>query len=219
MKNNKTEILAILDRSGSMSGIHKDLIGGMNSFVEEQKKLTGECTMSVVQFDTIIEDVFWNRPINSIEPFDVKKDFVPRGGTSLLDAMGYGINKLGSRLANMSESERPERILVVAYSDGAENSSHEFTYQKIKEMITHQEQKYSWKFVFMASNIDAAATASQMGIGANSTIQASYSSLGTSNLLSRSLNNYTASYRYANSDEDAKNISFSEEDREAAAQQ
>jgi uncharacterized protein YegL len=184
MKANKTSILLILDRSGSMSSCHKDLVGGVNFFIEEQKKIEGECNVSVVGFDTVNEDVVWNVPISFVPEFTTTKDFVPRGGTALYDAIGYAVDKLGKDLAETPEEERPSKVIVVIYTDGEENSSRLLNSEQVKNKITHQQEKYAWEFVFLGANQDAILSASRIGISSNSSLTFSASALGNSYALS-----------------------------------
>ncbi len=159
---NKTTVLLILDRSGSMANRHSDLIGGINSLIDEQKKLTDECDFSIISFDDKAEDVFWNIPINFVPAFDIKKDFIPRGSTALFDAMGEGIDRLGEKLSALSEEERPNKVLVIVYTD---------------DKVAHQKEKYSWDFLFMGANQDAVLTASKINIGYGSSL--TYNAINT----------------------------------------
>jgi uncharacterized protein YegL len=163
-KQDLTEIVVILDRSGSMTSIKKDAIGGFNTFLESQQKLDGEATMTVVQFDNEYLVTVNGVNIQNVEPLN-DTTFVPRGGTALLDAIGRTLNEVGARLASTSEDDRPEKVIVVILTDGQENSSHEFKRSQINEMITLQKEKYSWEFIFLAAGQDAMAEAMSMGIG------------------------------------------------------
>lgn len=162
-KKDYTEILFILDRSGSMSSIQDDAIGGFNAFIEEQKKQPGTCRLTLVQFDNSYEVVY--DAIQIMEaPKLTNKTFVPRGSTALRDAMGKSINALGVRLRAMSTEQRPSNVIVAIMTDGQENASREFGMDKINDMITEQQDKYDWDFIFLAANQDAVATASSYGI-------------------------------------------------------
>lgn len=164
-KLNSTSILVLLDRSGSMAALRDDTIGGFNTFVAEQKKLPGECRLSLVQFDTEGMDTFYlDRPIGEI-PNLTAETFVPRGGTPLLDAMGKTINNLGDRLAHLLESQRPNQVIFVIITDGEENSSREFTKGRVFSMVQHQKDKYGWLFMYLGANQDAIQEASGYGIG------------------------------------------------------
>lgn len=152
-----TEIVCILDRSGSMQPLAKEGIGGFNAFIDEQKKVEGEAKVTVVGFDNEYE--IWHNgvPINDLPPLD-KKTFVPRGMTALNDAIGRTINLVGERLEDTSEQERPGQVIFVVLTDGMENASKEFNLEQVAGMIKHQQEKYSWEFIYLAANVDAQAT-------------------------------------------------------------
>lgn len=159
----KTDIIIILDRSGSMSNVKDDTIGGFNNFLEEQRKVEGEASLSLVQFDDQYEVVYLDKDINSADKL-TEATFQPRGMTALYDAVGRTINSVGNRLANLPEAERPSHILFVILTDGFENSSKEFNASKISEMITHQRNVYKWEFMFIGANQDAVLSAKEIGI-------------------------------------------------------
>ncbi|MBM7662695.1 uncharacterized protein YegL [Bacillus mesophilus] len=162
MNKNVTEIIFLLDRSGSMSGLESDTIGGFNSFIDRQCKLEGETFLTTVLFDDRYE-VLWNG-VSAKNRRLTEKEYSVRGTTALLDAVGKTILEVGQRLKNTSEECRPGKVIFVITTDGMENASTEFTYKKIKEMIQHQQQKYSWDFIFLGANIDAAEEAESLGI-------------------------------------------------------
>jgi len=162
MRKDLTDITVVLDRSGSMDSCRKDMEGGLNQFVEDQKNAVGDARFTLVQFDTVYEIVHNGLPIKEVG----KLKFEPRGGTALLDAVGRAINETGARLKALPESERPGLVTFLIITDGEENSSREFKLEKIKEMITHQQEKYDWKFSFLGANQDAFATGNSMGIAA-----------------------------------------------------
>jgi uncharacterized protein YegL len=163
MRQGLSEIICIIDRSGSMATIKADAIGGFNTFLEEQKKLPGEATLTYIQFDTEYEVVHENTPLQTIQPID-GNTYQPRGATALLDAIGKTIDSAGKRLANMSEDQRPEKVIFAILTDGEENSSGKYTLSQIKEMITRQKDIYKWEFIFLAANQDAFAEAMKLGI-------------------------------------------------------
>ncbi|MBF0231452.1 MAG: hypothetical protein HQK65_00240 [Desulfamplus sp.] len=163
MKQGLSEIICIIDRSGSMESIRNDAIGGFNAFLEEQKKIQGEATLTYIQFDTEYEIVHEHKPLQDVEPIN-DKIYMPRGSTALLDAIGKTIDSTGKRLANLPEENRPEKVIVSILTDGEENSSHHYNLSQIKEMITHQKKKYSWEFIFLAANQDAFDEAAKIGI-------------------------------------------------------
>lgn len=162
MNRNLTDITLIVDRSGSMQAIREDAEGGVNSFIAEQTKQPGEALLTLVQFDTAYDFVHRGVPIRNVPKYEL----VPRGSTALLDAIGRAINETGERLSKTPEADRPGLVVFVVTTDGQENSSHEFTKARIKEMIEHQQSKYGWQFTFLGANQDSFAEAGQMGIAA-----------------------------------------------------
>ena len=160
MRTDLTDITMVIDRSGSMDSIRSDAEGGINTFIDSQKSEPGEALLTLVQFDTEYEFIHKGVAIASVPKFKL----VPRGSTALLDAVGRAINETGARLAAMEESQRPGLVVFVIVTDGAENSSKEFTREKIREMIEHQQNVYKWQFTFLAANQDAFAEAASMGI-------------------------------------------------------
>ena len=163
MKKGLSEIICIIDQSGSMGMIKDDAIGGFNTFLDEQKKLPGEATLTFVQFNTETEVIHENKPLNDVNHI-TDDDYVPGGATALLDAVGKTIDNTGQRLANTPESNRPEKVIIAILTDGMENSSKEYSLSKIKKMIRHQKEKYSWEFIFLGANQDAFAEAYKIGI-------------------------------------------------------
>lgn len=158
-----TEMIFILDRSGSMSGLESDTIGGYNSILKAQKEVKGEAHVTTILFDEKYEVLHNGEDIGNVQPITGKEYFV-RGSTALLDAIGKTIIDIGLRFSNTIRSERPSRVLVVITTDGYENASREFSYQKIKEMISYHEVKYSWEFMFIGANMDAVKEAGNLGI-------------------------------------------------------
>ena len=164
MKNNLTELIFVLDRSGSMEHLAAETIGGFNSLIEKQKKETeGEVYVTTVLFDDKYELLHDHININDI-PRLTDKDYYARGCTALLDAVGRTIDNVGERLSKTAEEERPSQILFVITTDGYENASVDYTKGKIKEMITLQQNTYNWKFLFLGADIDAVSEADSLGI-------------------------------------------------------
>lgn len=178
MKKNLSELVFILDRSGSMSGLEDDTIGGFNSMLEKQKNETGEAKVTTVLFDNNLEILHDRLDIKNIKPITRKEYFVG-GTTALLDALGNTMNKIGKSIFDTIEEERPDKVLFVIITDGMENSSHEFSHKKIKQMIEHQKIKYSWDFIFLGANIDAVETAESFGIDEDRAVNFLCDSVGT----------------------------------------
>ncbi|MET3697795.1 hypothetical protein SAMN05877753_104330 [Bacillus oleivorans] len=162
MNNRLTEIIFLLDRSGSMSGLESDTIGGYNSFIKRQCELEGETILTTVLFDDQYE-VLWDG-IDASKAVLTEKEYFTRGSTALLDAVGKTIINVGHRLSQTKEEQRPGKVIFVITTDGYENASREFTYKKVNELIRHQQEKYSWEFIFMAANMDAGKEAGRFGI-------------------------------------------------------
>jgi hypothetical protein len=160
MRTDLTDITMVVDRSGSMESIKSDAEGGINSFIDQQKQEPGEALLTLVQFDTDYEFVHKGKPIKQAPAFKL----VPRGSTALLDAVGRAINETGARLAAMEESQRPGLVVFVIVTDGQENSSKEFTRERLRQMVQHQQSVYKWQFTFLAANQDAFAEGASMGI-------------------------------------------------------
>ena len=163
MKEGLTEIIFILDRSGSMGGLESDTIGGFNAMLAKQKKVPGEARVTTVLFDDQYELLHHRIPLEGICPITDKEYYV-RGCTALLDAIGKTIHQLVHTLKHTTEDYRPEKVIFIITTDGLENASKEYSYSKVQQMIKHQAEKYHWEFLFMGANIDAIAEASKLGI-------------------------------------------------------
>ncbi|MDN3017329.1 VWA domain-containing protein [Paenibacillus sp. BSR1-1] len=163
MNKNLTEIIFLLDRSGSMSGLESDTIGGFNAFIEKQRQLAGETIVTTVLFDDQYE-ILWNG-IDAQKARLTDKEYYVRGCTALLDAVGKTILNVGYRLSSTSKDQRPGKVIFVITTDGMENASREYTYKKVKELIQHQQEKYNWEFIFLGANIDTEKEAGSLGIG------------------------------------------------------
>lgn len=163
MKDNLVEVVCVMDRSGSMEAIRSDAIGGFNSFLGGQKEHPGEARFTLVLFDHEYDLVHDRVDIQDAPLLD-GETYVPRGTTALLDAVGRTIDDVGKRLSETPEPDRPAKVIVSILTDGLENASRDYDNGRIAEMITHQQQKYGWEFVFLAANQDAIATARSMSI-------------------------------------------------------
>lgn len=163
MKKGLTEIVFILDESGSMSGFESDTIGGFNSLINQQKAIEGEALVSLVVFNDNSKVVYDRVPIREVEPL-TGRQYCPSGCTALLDAVGGAIHHIGNIHKYAREEDVPEKTLVVITTDGLENSSHKYSYGKIKEMIKKEREKYGWEFLFLGANIDSLDIAEDMGI-------------------------------------------------------
>jgi hypothetical protein len=164
MNQNLTEIIFILDRSGSMGGLESDTIGGFNGFVKKQAE-AGQTSLTTVLFDDKYEIL--HNGINAGDVVLTNNEYFTRGSTALLDAVGKTINDVGKRLSDTPEDSRPGKVIFVITTDGLENSSREFSYDKVKKMITHQSEKYGWEFIFLGANIDVAEEGNKLGIKAD----------------------------------------------------
>lgn len=160
MKNNLTEVVFILDRSGSMSGLEGDTIGGFNSMLKKQREEEGDANVTTVLFDDEIEMLHKRVDIKEIKNI-TSKDYYVRGCTALLDAIGYSINFM---INVPKKEERAKNVLFIITTDGYENASKEYSYEKIKKMITYEKERYNWQFLFLGANIDAISTARKFGI-------------------------------------------------------
>lgn len=163
MKKGLMELVFILDRSGSMSGLEDDTIGGYNALLEKQKKEDGEAVITTVLFDDKYELLHDRINLNGVAPITQREYFV-RGCTALLDAVGKTISKIGNVQKNTTDSERAEKVLFVITTDGMENASREYSYAKVKSMLERQKERYGWEFIFLGANIDAVQTAARFGI-------------------------------------------------------
>ena len=178
MKKRLTELVFILDRSGSMVGLEKETIGGYNSLIEKQKKSQGEVYVSTALFDGISEVLHDRIPLCEIQPM-TEAEYYVRGCTALLDALGGAIHHIGNVHKYTKEEDRPEKTLFIITTDGMENSSRRYTYDKVKKMVERQKEKYGWEFLFLGANIDAIEVAGRFGIGADRAVNYECDAVGT----------------------------------------
>jgi uncharacterized protein YegL len=188
MRKDYTAIALIVDRSGSMSSVVDDTIGGVNSFVNKQREVEGDCSVTLVQFDDRIETIHDFVDIKQV-PELTSEVYFARGWTALYDAIGMTSKTLGERLASMPEEERPAKVIVAVITDGQENHSTEYTKETIKAMITEQETKYNWDFNFISADLESYNDASNLGFSTGKT--AFYSTASTSNTFDAMASKYT----------------------------
>ena len=193
-KPNKTEIVFVVDRSGSMSSIAAAMGQGFDEFINKQKQVAGECLVTAVQFDDQYETLYTARPLDQVPAYVLQ----PRGTTALLDAIGKTIDTTGERLRQTPEGERPSQVLVVIITDGGENSSREYHgdvgRKAIFDKISHQRSKYRWEFVFLGANQDAIAVGTSLGISGGNAVTYAANQAGSQNLM-RGLSMNVAAYR------------------------
>lgn len=164
--SNKTLIAALLDRSGSMSSSKRATEDGWRELIGEQRGEPGDCEVTLAQFDTEYEVLYPPTDVAAVPEFVV----APRGGTALLDATGRFITEVGEQLAELPEEQRPGKVICLIMTDGHENSSHEWTWEAVKALITQQRDVYGWQFVFLGANIDAVEVGMRMGVDANDSL-------------------------------------------------
>ncbi len=173
-----TELVFILDRSGSMHGLEKDTIGGFNSMIDKQKRESGEAVVSTVLFDSESTVVHDRLPLDRV-PHMTEKEYFACGSTALLDAVGGAIHHIGNIHKYARKEDVPQKTLFVIITDGHENASHRYDYVKVRRMIERQQEKYGWEFLFLGGNIDAAAEAGRFGIGVDRAVDYKCDAQGT----------------------------------------
>ena len=178
MKKNLTEMVFILDKSGSMSGLEADTIGGFNGMIEKQKKEEGEALVSTVLFSDESHVIHDRVDLQKIEPMTDRQYYVG-GCTALIDAIGGAIHHIGNVHKYAREEDKPEHTIFVITTDGMENASREYSYERVKKMVERQKEKYGWEFLFLGANIDAIETAGRFGINADRAANYNCDSEGT----------------------------------------
>jgi len=188
-KNTKAEIVIIMDRSGSMSNISKDMEGGIKEFINEQKQNKGEILVTYARFDDDYELVFENKPIEEVEEIVLS----PRGMTALLDAIGKTISSVSERISDLSEDNQPERVLFVIITDGQENASKEYSREQIVDLISTNENTNGWDFTFLGANLDAISEGSSLGVRGGKSFNYVATAAGIKDM-TRSLGKYATDY-------------------------
>ena len=178
MKNDLTELVFILDRSGSMSGLEGDTIGGFNAMIEKQKKESGSCFVSTILFDNVSEVLHDRVKLEDVQPL-TDRDYTVRGCTALLDAIGGAIHHISNIHKYARPEDVPEHTVFVITTDGMENASHRYGSDKVKQMIEHEKAKYGWEFLFLAANIDAVETAANIGVSRDRAVNYNADAMGT----------------------------------------
>ncbi|MBR4514709.1 MAG: VWA domain-containing protein [Lachnospiraceae bacterium] len=181
MKKGLTEIVYILDRSGSMGGLEADTIGGFNAMMDKQKKTGEQALVSTILFDNECEVLHDRVPIDKVEKMTDEQYYV-RGCTALLDAVGGAIHHIGNIHKYAREEDRPEKTLFVITTDGMENASRNYSYKKVKKMVKRQQEEYGWEFIFIGANIDSFAESEKFGIKKERTVNYVHDSIGTANV-------------------------------------
>lgn len=213
MKQGYTHILLILDRSGSMSVIAQETCTTTNNYVDEQKKLPGQASISMLLFNNEWHWVNRIAPLSDAPKLVVNANYIPDGFTAMFDAIGTGIKETGTQLEALPEDQRPDRVLCVIMTDGQENASKVYSQAQIKQMVEHQEKTYAWKFVFLGANIDSYGVSASIGIARGSTmnfaanaagVRASSTSLGKMSMNYRSATSGVAGQSVANFDDEDK---------------
>ena len=177
-KNHITELVFILDRSGSMSGLESDTIGGFNAMIQKQRKEDGECYVSTILFDDYSEVLHDRVKISEIRPM-TDNEYTVRGCTALIDALGGAIHHIGNVHKYARPEDVPAHTMFIITTDGMENSSHKYTSERVKQMIQRQKEKYGWEFLFIGANIDAVETAAKYGIDSNRAVNYNADKEGT----------------------------------------
>ena len=177
-QKNLTELVFVLDKSGSMTGLESDTIGGFNSMLKKQKKAPGECLVTTVLFSDTMQTVHDRVPLSEVKEM-TEEDYQPMGCTALYDALGNTVNKITSIHKYIRKEDVPSNTVFVIITDGYENASREFTHARLKSLVESKKEKEKWEFLFIGANIDAAATAESIGIARNRAANYKADSVGT----------------------------------------
>ena len=206
MRKGLTEVVFILDRSGSMSGLEADTIGGFNSLIEKQKKEEGEALVSVILFDDRTEVLYDRVPVRRVEPMTDRQYYV-RGCTALLDAVGGAVHHIANVHKYAREEDRPEKTLFIITTDGMENASRAYNYREVKEMVEKEQKKYGWEFLFLGANIDSVQVAGRFGIRADRAMNYECDRAGTATNF-RALSRTVSAVRQAESEEEVDRVVY-----------
>ena len=193
MKKNLTEVVFVLDKSGSMSGLESDTVGGFNSLIKKQKEVKGKCLVSTVLFNNKFELIYDREDISKIEEMK-ESDFTVGGSTALMDALGSSIQHIAKIHKYARDEDVPEHTIFVIMTDGMENASHMFTDDEVRAMVEHEKEKYNWRFIFLAANIDVVETARRYGFDEDSAASYCCDSEGTQ-VTYRAVNNVVMNLR------------------------
>ena len=205
MKENFIHVAFVIDESGSMGSSKSDVIGGFKKVIDEQKAIKdGKCAVSIIKFATDVQEVFIGKDVNEVEYLN-DETYDPQGLTAMNDGIGYAIDKVGDWLRNMKEEDRPEKNLIVIMTDGEENNSKDYSLSKVREMIKHQETKYSWTFLYLGTDISDAKAAKDYGFATRG-----YSSRGNLDGSYELINASLCSYRTTVGDTAVKTMAFAD---------
>jgi uncharacterized protein YegL len=210
MKAGYTHITLLLDESGSMEPTRLETISAVNAFIAEQKKVPGEATFTLVKFNNVAETIYDHVDLKTVRPLN-EVVYRPNLLTALYDAWGGAIKSTGKFLASLKEEDRPEKVVFVVLTDGAENMSKEYTKQAVLELVEHQKKDYNWAFLYLGANQDAIATGQSLGVGAANSLNYSQSKLGVVNVTT-TVSSKVSEYRSS----DVRCMSaFTDQEREA----
>lgn len=195
----KTLIAVVLDRSGSMGTVGVETVGMFNNFLKEQREQPGEASLTLAQFDNLYQVDYSDKPIKDCPNLILGTTYSPRGMTALYDAIGKTITEVGVKLEKTPEEDRPSKVLLVVITDGEENNSKEYTANRVKEMIKHQQEKYSWDIIFLAAGIDFSKTAATLNVAQSKYMNFAGGAVGI-NSVGATLSGYASAHRSCTGD-------------------
>lgn len=211
-KTGHTKIVLVVDASGSMSSLRSATIKSINDFLLEQATVEGTADVSLVTFNSKVQDCYTDLDILDARVFIGGENYITQGNTALYDAIGFAINRTGASLAKLPEAQRAEKVVILIMTDGQENASSDFTRTKIREMVEHQRTKYNWQFVFLGANQDAFLTGGSLGIPRGSTMTYAATGQGVNQVSKMSSNSIT---RYRTGVGGFSCVDYTEEERKA----